>query len=368
MKSFISVIKKLLRIGAGVLNGILCGFPPVGIYLLKKPSGYISIFTLIEAGLAKEYSSSSDKQEGHVYEIKNGIVFSDYGYILIDISGKIYIVRELSVPLNDLDFEDHYFHWKYSWRYFNRIRRARGGIAVVNSTASSHNYYHWLIEALPRIGLLEKTGMTPDLYFMSDSKKYQRDSLETLKIPAEKIISPSINTCIIADRLLVPSLLFHCTESKKEDYLDKLPSWTGDWLCSKFLPQTQGNAHEKLYISRKSTCARRIRNESELIENLSRYGVRAVKLEDLDITSQGKLFHGADFIISPHGAALANIVFCNPGTKVIDFMPANRVRSFFRHIAYNRRLEYKEILLEPINDHDDLVVNISMLENFFNNS
>ena len=34
---------------------------------------------------------------------------------------------------------------------------------------------------------------------------------------------------------------------------------------------------------------------------------------------QARLFHEASFIISPHGGALANLIFCRPGTQVIEF-------------------------------------------------
>jgi capsular polysaccharide biosynthesis protein len=41
------------------------------------------------------------------------------------------------------------------------------------------------------------------------------------------------------------------------------------------------------------------------------------------------LFQSAEFIISPHGAGLANLVFCEPRTKVIELMPSAEFRPFF---------------------------------------
>ena len=41
------------------------------------------------------------------------------------------------------------------------------------------------------------------------------------------------------------------------------------------------------------------------------------------------LFQSAEFIIGPHGAGLANLLFCEPGTKVIELMPCVEVRPFF---------------------------------------
>ena len=47
------------------------------------------------------------------------------------------------------------------------------------------------------------------------------------------------------------------------------------------------------------------------------------------MADQITLFQGAEFIIGPHGAGLSNLLFCAPGTKVIEFMPAVEMRPFF---------------------------------------
>ena len=45
------------------------------------------------------------------------------------------------------------------------------------------------------------------------------------------------------------------------------------------------------------------------------------------------LFQSAEFIITPHGAGLANLLFCEPETKVIELMPSVEVRPFFWMIS-----------------------------------
>jgi hypothetical protein len=54
-----------------------------------------------------------------------------------------------------------------------------------------------------------------------------------------------------------------------------------------------------------------------------------VYLEGMSVADQILLFQRAEFVISPHGAALANLIFCEPGTKVIEFMPAADMRPHF---------------------------------------
>jgi capsular polysaccharide biosynthesis protein len=38
----------------------------------------------------------------------------------------------------------------------------------------------------------------------------------------------------------------------------------------------------------------------------------------LSLSQQVEAFSNAEIILGPHGAGLTNIMFCNPGTKVIE--------------------------------------------------
>jgi hypothetical protein len=45
---------------------------------------------------------------------------------------------------------------------------------------------------------------------------------------------------------------------------------------------------------------------------------RHSELRDLAFRKKAELFAGADKIIAPHGAASANIAFCQPGTRLVE--------------------------------------------------
>jgi hypothetical protein len=49
----------------------------------------------------------------------------------------------------------------------------------------------------------------------------------------------------------------------------------------------------------------------------------------MSMRDQISLFQGAALIVSPHGAALANLLFCQSGTRVIELMPEAELRPFF---------------------------------------
>ena len=56
---------------------------------------------------------------------------------------------------------------------------------------------------------------------------------------------------------------------------------------------------------------------------------------------QARLFHESSFIISPHGGALANFIFCRPGTLVIEFTDQAGPWGWFHFCA---RLGMKHVL------------------------
>ena len=58
--------------------------------------------------------------------------------------------------------------------------------------------------------------------------------------------------------------------------------------------------------------------------------LKTVSLEDTSLPFQVALFKNADIVIAQHGAALANLVFCRPGTKVIEITPFDQKKLFLK--------------------------------------
>ena len=76
-------------------------------------------------------------------------------------------------------------------------------------------------------------------------------------------------------------------------------------------------------IPKSGSQRRSIRNYSDLVNALNSSGAHVISasLEEKSLAWQIALFEGADCIIAQHGAALANLVFCPPGTTLIEIIP-----------------------------------------------
>lgn len=69
-----------------------------------------------------------------------------------------------------------------------------------------------------------------------------------------------------------------------------------------------------------------------------------VVLENMPLLDQIALFYGASCVVAQHGAGLSNILFCRPGTKVIEINDGSMghvdFRDCFKDIAKQMRLQY----------------------------
>jgi capsular polysaccharide biosynthesis protein len=83
----------------------------------------------------------------------------------------------------------------------------------------------------------------------------------------------------------------------------------------------QINPKELIYIPRGKTKKRACINELEIYAVLAPLGFQMRCLDSLTVQDQLILFRQAACIISPHGAALMNLIACYPKTAVIEFIP-----------------------------------------------
>lgn len=184
-------------------------------------------------------------------------------------------------------------------------------IAVITGNDSYRNYNHWMTFGLPKYKLLLDSWFDVDYIITDNATKYHKESLIAAWIPQEKIIIPDIHTHITADSMIIMSTT---TVS------GNLPQRTISYLRWLFLPKTPQQRWKRLFLTRITT--RCVVNEVEIMALLGPLWFEICILDDMSIADQATLFAQADIIVGPHGAWFTNIIFCNPGTKIIElFQP-----------------------------------------------
>ncbi len=212
------------------------------------------------------------------------------------------------------------------------------GSVVLLSTLSSHIYYHWMIDLLPRLHLLKLAGVDfnqIDRFVVNSLRhSFQRETLQKLGIPLEKVIESDRTPHIQAEQLIVPSFPGH---------LDWIPPHTIEFLRRIFGAEhsrAQPKSHLKIYISRAKARYRRVLNEAEIIAVLKPLGFKVVTLESLTVQEQAELFAQAEVIISPHGSGLTNLVFCQSGAQIIELFSPHYLRTDYWMVSQTLKLQH----------------------------
>ncbi len=117
----------------------------------------------------------------------------------------------------------------------------------------------------------------------------------------------------------------------------------------------------RVYISRAKARNRKVSNEDEIVRTLGQLGFESYVLEDMGFFDQVALFEAAEVVVAPHGSGLANLVFCQPGTKVIELFPSRTIDIFYR-LSSDVNLEYAFVQTRTKNIHrrigEDFSINV----------
>ncbi len=290
----------------------------------------------------------------------NGAVITHDDVLLADVS------REFGVVDTCKD------HSVFYTAFQEKAAGLRGNSAVV-TTAGSNVYYHWMLDVLPRILMLKESVYWDSIdHFIINYKglPFQKETLQWLGIDESRIVNSNKNWDfhVAAEVLYIPSLPSKLNEINRFEC----------GLLKKYFAPADTHADKdgtagRIYISRKNAGNRTVVNEEELINVLLDHGFRVVEMERLSVAAQIGIFANASVITGPHGSAFANIVFCRPGTKLIEIMPETNIVTCFYGIASQLNLSYFAFIDEgvPINDsakNDNIKLNTAVFKTFFRKS
>ena len=237
-----------------------------------------------------------------------------------------------------------------------KLRNLNGSVlSLLTGGGGNNNYWHWLFDVLPRFGLCSRTINLNEIdYFLLPSllKKFQRETLDCLNIPKHKRISSEKFRHIKAKKLIMTDHPLVTSGNATKDNLN-IHNWIISWLKDNFLnPDIIINKKikNKIYIDRSDTISnhlpqRLISNEDEIKKYLLKNNFIFVKLHETKFREQINLFHNAECIVGLHGAGFVNVVFCKPGTKIIELRSLN-TGDTIKNLSKKNDLNYSSIDVE----------------------
>ncbi len=338
-------------------------YPPFGYYETaeeyskNKGVKYHKIFDSeeIEIEAAKSINSSISRKyslnltQEFVLEIPEGRIWGDEGIVITNDNKLIY--HKLSY--GDSKINNHRIFSSYK---IPPAKYLEGNVAVISGPWWGC-YYHYLLDILPRLYLVERSNLSINNFiFNLPHKKFHLELIKLLNIPEDKIIFIDDKNHFKAQNLIVPSW---------PGLLGNPPSWIPEFYKSK-INISKGNL-KRIYISRKKSQRRKVLNEGKIIDYLEQYGFKEVVLEDYSVKEQFSIFAGAEVIVAPHGAGLANIIYCNEGTKVIEFFAPEYQNTCFNTLYTALNIEKCMLTGKKSNEikiptHYDIDIDTNLLE------
>lgn len=236
-------------------------------------------------------------------------------------------------------------------RYPRRIVETPALLAFDNW--SKNYYYHWIIDALPRLLAQEHLPSETKLLLPDHDLPYFRESLDLLglTVPEERIIRLQNHRYYRFDQL-------HYSAKR---HVGLIPSLAAVTEVRKRLLQNAGTAStnpqlpKRLYISRRQAPTRRSANEDALEAMLQNFGIVTICAETLNLNEKIQLFQQADLIIATHGGGLTNLLFCAPGTTVLEVFTPNYVTPCFWCLSSQLKLQHHCIMAGQAADGQTLM-------------
>jgi len=201
------------------------------------------------------------------------------------------------------------------------------------------NYGHWLGEILPIVFLSRQIGRHDEFkVFIPQLYPWMRevisDSLDLLKVPGEARLT--------GDGYVYPEhfeeIIFVKGISEHGYYYGKSAIECADEMSTNIPP---GDA-KRLWMSRVGQ-RRCLLNEGSAVSALEHHGWTVVEAQGLSLTQQISLAKGATHLAGVQGAAMTNLLFMRPGTKVTSLVPARMPDNFYWTLSQHRCLDYCEV-------------------------
>jgi capsular polysaccharide biosynthesis protein len=223
------------------------------------------------------------------------------------------------------------------------VRRLARGINLLYFTSG---YYHWIIEGIPRVLDILDDGFDLDSWplCLPPMESYQKEFLTLMGVvPDRHVIVVRKGDWCHLDECVFPTAYFPFGVDGLEDPSGWPDAGVLHRIRERVLERLPPPAEtgKRIYVSRQQAAKRKFTpgSAAALAEALGAIGFQSVLLETLSWPEQIQLFAGADFVVAPHGAGLANLTFSRARALVEIHNPVE-TRPYFATIARELGMEY----------------------------
>lgn len=227
----------------------------------------------------------------------------------------------------------------------NKKAEIPGSVALLGSRVyDTDNYYHFWVDVIADIWYIRHNlpdAELPEYYLVPFANlKWQWEILKICGLDEGQVIPYTKYNIVSPKKLVLPI---------RDKGVANLPPWLSLALydISGWTPR-QEEGERWIFISRADASRRRVANEAAVRERLVSEGFEVHTLDGLSIKEQQSLFASAAIICAPHGAALTNLVWCRPGTVIIDLLSENHLPPCFKELSEQNGVIYYPYICQQV--------------------
>lgn len=283
------------------------------------------LYSEVHAEFLKYFNGQPKTYSAGIISAKN--VFASFPYPIHRWKGKVFIeaLRESTKYLS----EPRYL---MALEAIPFVKKNKVAEAVLLAMPAYENYFHWLVETMPRLKMIEDDEQLchlPLILPRNRTPKFIRESLE--------LAGYLDKTQFLDDGVYQFETLHIPTLFSPPSHPSPLAI---DWLRGKLIQQDFIGKKKRLYVSRKDSLRRYVSNEAEVEQILSQFGFETVCLTKYSFEEQINLFQSAEMVIGSHGAGLTNLVFAPTECVFIELIMEGIFTQAYYQIAGIRKIKY----------------------------
>lgn len=206
-------------------------------------------------------------------------------------------------------------------------------IALVHDQWTRNNYYHWLVDALPRLLVLREHCPSARLVMPAPVTIFMAQTAQLLGF--HNFVSVAEDEVLSVETLVVPGRV-----APLGYHHPALLRRLRQEITNALIPVTAKPPTRRIFASRSRQKLRQLTNEPEIMAVLQRHQFERIYFEELSFSQQVALMQQAEVLLGVHGANIVNLLFMQPGAKVIELFNQDKFLELanvnFENLIYYR--------------------------------
>jgi hypothetical protein len=275
-------------------------------------------FSPENSDIFNESTLRASHPSSYLFGVRNAYV-SPYGIVF-----RNWLVERESVYKNHRSWKNALTFYKKI--FLRKIVKTEKTCTVIHN-GWYDNYYHWCMEALPRLFSMKDKVPELNLILPSDLKKFHQQTLSFFNIN-------SIIPCKEDELVYAPSVYFTSFTTKGfGQHNPSLIREMSSFFKNKISPTGKFNHIKNIYTARTKAPKRKCLNEGELIDLLKKYDFEIILPDALTVSEQIELFGQVKNVVGVHGSSFVNSLYMKPESRIFDLIEQNHNDLCFFNMA-----------------------------------